>query len=87
MSSNVVSTSRDGCLGAKSGEYVCLDCGVVLYSTNTWIKDSCKCGVSNCPHKPIRQCPICESKAKQPTAKLDIEELEKRKAEIKDRLK
>jgi predicted unusual protein kinase regulating ubiquinone biosynthesis (AarF/ABC1/UbiB family) len=64
------------CLAAKDGDYVCLDCGLVIRLAPNQSK-----GASP------EVCPFCVANAKQPTPKLDASELEKRKTEMRERMK
>lgn len=75
---------RTGCLGTDDyGKYVCTDCGLIMH-TKPRGKGYCITAEEFSKHF---ECPACASKEKKPTVAPDIEELEKRKAEIRERMK
>lgn len=73
--SGVIPTKRAGSLGGDRNKYICSDCGLVI-KKRVW---------NGGYAVDILICPVCTSKEKKPTEKLDIEELERRKTEIKKR--
>ena len=79
--SKLVPAWRMGCLGANNyNKYVCPTCGFEV-KLNTLEKGGF---IIN---EDILNCGLCSSKSKQPTPAPTVEELEVRKAEIKERLK